>query len=122
MSEEPTERLNNENNFQTQVLAGLAEISSRLTSIEGRLTSLESRMTSLEGRVTALENRISTMDDRLMALEEKVDRRLHETRPIWEAVLSRLDIIESKLDEFAREWFELRARMNRLEQRVPPAA
>jgi len=33
----------------------------------------------------------------MTALEEKVDRRLQETRPIWEQVLSRLDNIETRL-------------------------
>ena len=34
---------------------------------------------------------------RLNALEDKVDRRLQETRPMWEQVLVRLDNVESRL-------------------------
>jgi hypothetical protein len=45
---------------------------------------------SFEERVFA---RFDALDARLASLEEGVDARLHETRPIWEAVLSRLDKI-----------------------------
>jgi tetrahydromethanopterin S-methyltransferase subunit G len=37
------------------------------------------------------------VDARLTRLEERVDRRLMETRPIWEQVLSRLDVIDTRL-------------------------
>jgi predicted nuclease with TOPRIM domain len=39
---------------------------------------------------------IGSLDARLTSLEEKVDRRLQETRPIWEQVLVRLDGVESR--------------------------
>jgi chromosome segregation ATPase len=45
-------------------------------------------------QVLTLLNSINT---RLTALEEKVDRRLQETRPIWEQVLSRLTDVETRL-------------------------
>ena len=41
--------------------------------------------------------RLDTMDERLIALEDRVDRRLQETRPIWEQVLARLDNLESEV-------------------------
>ena len=41
--------------------------------------------------------RFDSMDPRLTALEDKVDRRLQETRPIWEQVLARLDNLESEV-------------------------
>ncbi len=52
--------------------------------------------------------RLDSLDARMTALEEKVDRRLQETRPIWEAVLARLDKIEGRLTA-------LEARMDNLE-------
>jgi chromosome segregation ATPase len=45
-------------------------------------------------QVLALLNSINA---RLTALGEKVDRRLQETRPIWEQVLSRLTDVETRL-------------------------
>ena len=44
--------------------------------------------------------RLDSMDSRLSALEDKVDRRLHDTRPIWEQVLVRLDAVEGQLVSF----------------------
>ena len=41
---------------------------------------------------------LAALNNRLTTLDEKVDARLHETRPIWEAVLSRLDGIEARLE------------------------
>ena len=41
--------------------------------------------------------RLDAMDSRLSALEDKVDRRLQETRPIWEQVLVRLERLEGEM-------------------------
>lgn len=54
---------------------------------------------SFEERVFA---RFDALDARLTTLEERVDARLHETRPIWEAVLSRLDNIDSEMKAINR--------------------
>jgi hypothetical protein len=48
------------------------------------------------GEVLSLLRSVST---RLTALEEKVERRLQDTRPIWEQVLDRLTNVEQKLTE-----------------------
>jgi chromosome segregation ATPase len=50
---------------------------------------------SFEERVFA---RFDSLDGRLTALEEKVDSRLRETRPIWEAVQTRLENMETRLE------------------------
>ena len=52
------------------------------------------RITAFEDKV---ESRFSNVENRLPTLEDKVDRRLQETRPIWEQVLVRLDGVESRL-------------------------
>lgn len=54
---------------------------------------------SFEERVFA---RFDALDARLTSLEERVDARLHETRPIWEAVLGRLDNIEGEMKAINR--------------------
>jgi hypothetical protein len=80
---------------------------------------------SLEG-ATSFERRVlrelAALNQRLVTLEEKVDARLHETRPIWEAVLSRLQIVDSKLDVLGRDLLETRAETELLKKRFPPAA
>ena len=67
MSEEPTQSLPQD---------GVGQILARLDSIDARLGNVESRLTTLE---------------------DKVDRRLKETRPIWEQVITRLDGFENRL-------------------------
>jgi len=41
--------------------------------------------------------RLDSIDKRLATLEERVDRRLQETRPIWEQVLKRMEGVESRM-------------------------
>ena len=40
---------------------------------------------------------LANLNHRLTTLEEKVETRLYDTRPIWEAVLARLDSMETRL-------------------------
>jgi hypothetical protein len=70
MSEENTERFEGGTPFETRVLREFANINQRLNGLDSRLTSLEG----------------------------KVDSRLKETRPIWEAVLLRLDSMDNRLN------------------------
>lgn len=131
MSEDLTQ--NFPNIFQERVLAEFAALNSRLTSFEGRMTSLEDRMTSLEGRLTSVETRLVSLEDRVLStdtrltsLEDKVDARLRETRPVWEGVLQRLTEIEKSLNLLNRQFktmikeeFELRSRVDKLEDSLP---
>src|SRR5882672_4478123 len=86
----------------------LAIILARFESMEGSLRSdlgtLSSRMDSLESRFTALD--------------EKVDRRLMETRPIWQQALARLDSIDTRLDSIDTRLDSIEARLDSLESRV----
>src|SRR5215211_1658680 len=76
----------------TQNLPGgdLREVLTLLRSIDGRLTSVETRLT---------------------ALEDKVERRLQDTRPIWEQVLTRLTAVEERLTK-------VETRLKRVEDEV----
>ena len=40
---------------------------------------------------------LHSIDGRLTGLEDKVDRRLQETRPIWESVLEQLKEVNTRL-------------------------
>lgn len=48
-------------------------------------------------RLDSIDTRLGNVESRLSTLEDKVDRRLQETRPIWEQVLARLDSLESEM-------------------------
>lgn len=51
--------------------------------------------------------RLDSIDAWLSTLEEKVDRRLQETRPIWEQVLKRMEGVESRLGGVESELHDL---------------
>ncbi|HEY0379395.1 MAG TPA: hypothetical protein VGC87_20935 [Pyrinomonadaceae bacterium] len=91
--------------FEERVLREFAALNTRLSSMETRMGSLETRLTSLE---------------------EKVDARLRETRPIWEAVQAQLKEMEKQFINFnrqvkilIRDSFDLRSRVEELEDSQP---
>ena len=94
MSEENTERLEGSTPFEIRVLRELANLNQRFNSLEGRLTGLE----------------------------EKVDSRLQETRPIWEAVLLRLDKIETRLDSMDARLNSVDTRLEKVEDKFDAVA
>ncbi len=87
------------------------------------------RFDGMEARLGRMETRLDGMEVRLTSLEEKVDARLREPRPIWEAMKVQLDRLESKLDVVAADLLETRTdyavlgkRVVRLEERERPPA
>lgn len=62
--------------------------------------------------------RFDSMDARLMALEDKVDRRLQETRPIWEQVLDRLTAVEERLTKVEERLTGVEERLTKVEERL----
>ena len=71
---------------------------------------------------------LASLNNRLTALEETVVARLRDTRPIWEAVLSRLERIDARLERIdekfevvAGELLDMRTDIKTLKRR-PPAA
>ncbi|HEY0169761.1 MAG TPA: hypothetical protein VGB98_01825 [Pyrinomonadaceae bacterium] len=114
MSEEQTGRLNDGGSFESRVLEQLAALREGMNSLGGRLSGLEERF-------SGVETRLSGVEVRLLAVEEKVDARLRETRPIWEAVLSRLEKIGAKMDIFSRDLIDTRTDVEMLKRRLPAA-
>jgi chromosome segregation ATPase len=111
MSEDLTQKLPPQS-FEERVLAEFAAIRQELATQRGMITQLDSRLSGVENRLTTLE--------------EKVDERLRETRPIWEGVLQRLTAIETALDTLNRQFktmirdmFDLRSRIEKLEDSRP---
>jgi hypothetical protein len=62
--------------------------------------------------------RFDSIDRRLTTLEDKVDRRLQETRPIWEQVLAKLDGLETKVDSLETKVDGLEAKVGSIETEV----
>lgn len=61
---------------------------------------------------------VQGIDARLRSLEEKVDARLHETRPVWENVLSKLEDIETRLDRVEGTGLTTRSELRELRREL----
>ena len=59
--------------------------------------SMGSRLGGIEARLGDVEDRLGKVEDRLESLETKVEERLKDTRPIWEAVQTQIAEVESSL-------------------------
>jgi predicted nuclease with TOPRIM domain len=88
--------------------------------------SFEERVLS---ELAAIRGTLSQLDARLTSLEETVDARLHDTRPMWEAVQERLAGVEKELNSnnrhlksFAAEFVFVRNRVEHLENDVEDLA
>ncbi len=103
MSDNPTRETTDSRSFEERVFARFDALDARMGRFESRLDSLETKVDALDSRLSSLENKVDALDGRLTTLEEKVDARLRETRPIWEAVLTRLDGVENRLEGIEKE-------------------
>jgi chromosome segregation ATPase len=154
MSEETTRNLTGARSFEERIFAELstmraemsasrADFTNRFSALETRFDRIETRFDTMETRFDRIETRFDTMDtrlgsvegrlviveERLAALDDKVDARLHETRPIWEGVQTRLNEMAATLNDINRQLktiildsFKLRVRVERLEEGSPSSA
>ncbi|HZH31567.1 MAG TPA: hypothetical protein VEY11_12460 [Pyrinomonadaceae bacterium] len=68
--------------------------------------------------MSTIRNDVAMLGDRLTALEEKVDRRLQETRPMWEGVQAQIRQLDGKFDVVLRDLYELRSDQMFINRRV----
>ncbi len=61
---------------------------------------------------------LRSMDARLTALEDKVERRLQDTRPIWEEVLTRLTAVDERLTKVEERLAAVEERLTKVEERL----
>jgi chromosome segregation ATPase len=101
MSDNPTQEMPDSSSFEERVFA-------RFDALDARIDSFESR---IEAKVDGLGGRLTT-------LEEKVDTRLRETRPIWEAVLTRLTSVEERVGNVETEVRQVRRVMRTMHEDV----
>jgi predicted nucleic acid-binding Zn-ribbon protein len=111
VSEDFTKDLPGASPFEQRVLAELAAIRSEVSEIRTQ-------------QMVMVKN-IVALDQRLTSLEERVDSRLKETRPIWEAVQAQIEKLDEKFNIFIRDLYDVRGdlglhdkRLGVLERRV----
>ncbi len=77
------------------------------TPTTDRLDELITLVHGISNDVNELKTRIGTLEKRLDSLEQKVDERLHDTRPIWEAVQNQIaelrESVQSQITELRSE-------------------
>jgi chromosome segregation ATPase len=71
--------------------------------MESRIESMESRIESMGARIDSIDSRLSGVEDRLGSLEAKVEERLKDTRPMWEAVQTQLAGLRESQDRLRGE-------------------
>lgn len=113
MSEEETKNLSVGESFEKRLFSELAVHGELLKGLALRMSAFEDRLTSVEARITSLE--------------EKVDARLKETRPIWEAVRASVQLLDKKFDLMIKDLYDLRGNfgmheswLRELDRRVNP--
>jgi predicted nucleic acid-binding Zn-ribbon protein len=140
MNEDPTKQLT-ELSFQERVLEEFAGLRGEVRGLRADFNALDNKVTALDNKVTALTDRVDTLawqqtamakniaglDRRLSSLEERVDLRLKETRPIWEAVKTQVEKLDKKFDNMIRDLYDMRAdiglhdkRLTQLERPLTP--
>ena len=82
MNEENTADLTQDEKLDL-ILAEVRDLKVRVTAVEGRLTAVEDRQVALEARQAAFE---ATVGDRLL-----------DTRPLWEVISARTEMIVERV-------------------------
>jgi chromosome segregation ATPase len=97
MSKDLTEKLNG------SIEDKLDRLIAAVQSMDSRLGNVETRLERVETRLVTVETRLETVETRLESLEVKVDERMKETRPMWEALKAQLtELSESQEKGFRR--------------------
>jgi predicted nucleic acid-binding Zn-ribbon protein len=132
VSEDPTKEFPGASPFEKRVLAELGALRGEVVDLRGEVGVLRTEVGVLRTEVTeirtqqiAMAKNIAVLDQRLTSMEERVDNRLKETRPIWEAVRSQIEKLDEKFNLFIRDLYDIRGdislhgkRLDILERRV----
>jgi chromosome segregation ATPase len=122
VNEDPTKELPGATPFEQRVLAEFAALRSEFRAEFG---SLRTEVAEIRAQQVAMARNIALLDQRLTSLEDRVDSRLKETRPIWEAVQAQIEKLDEKFNLFIRDLYDVRGdivlhgkRLGVLERRV----
>ena len=104
---------------------GDAELRGEVAELRGEVAELRGEVAEIRVQQAAMAKNIAVLDHRLTSLEETVDKRLKQTRPIWEAVRAQIEKLDEKFNLFIRDLYDIRGdiglhnkRLGILERRV----
>lgn len=78
------------------------DLTKNLAISDEKLDQILGLVQGLQTQLDAVNKRLDHIEVRQTDLDAKVDARLHETRPIWELVLTRLTSIEERQQSMDR--------------------
>lgn len=110
---------------QSSMRSEITHIRSDVAEMRNDITEIRSEIVEIRKQQAAMAMNIGVLDHRLTSLEERVDARLKETRPIWEAVQEQIQRLAERFDAMILEFYEVRnemkihgRRIGQLERRV----
>jgi len=124
MNEEPTKDLATRA-FQKRVLDEFAAVRAEqaamrkdITEIRADIAEIRTQQGAMAKNIAALDQRVTSVETQLTSLDEKVDRRLQETRPIWEAVKAQIELLDAKFDNFILDLYNIRGELRLHDKRL----
>ena len=117
MSEDLTKELRGGTPFERRMLAEFAALRSEVGSLRSEVAEIRTQQIAMAKNIAALDQSLTSVDGRLTSLEEKVDSRLKETRPIWEAVMAKIEKLDEKFNVFILDLYDIRATLRIHEKR-----
>lgn len=94
------------------------DFAERLRELTSPVYDLEKRMQQIEQQVAATHK----LEEQVAALDLKVDKRLHDTRPIWEGVLAEVKNMKTEMEDqvviLREDVYNLRAKYLDFERRI----
>ena len=103
---------------QAVVRNELSAIRAEQSSMRSEVTEIRSEIVEIRTQQAVMAKNIGALDHRLTSLEERVDSRLKETRPIWEAVQEQLQKLNDKFDILLHEFYDVRAEIKNHGRRI----
>jgi len=110
---------------QAELRNEVGQLREDVGQLRADVADVQRQQAAMAQNIAAIDQRLTSNEARLSSLEDKVDSRLKETRPIWEAVQQQLRKLDKKFDLVIKDLFELRTdvashdkRIGDLEQRI----
>jgi chromosome segregation ATPase len=95
-----------------------AEMRQDIGAMRADIGEIRSQQAAMARNIASLDQRVTALDEPLTSLEQRVDARLQETLPIWEAVQEQLRKISGKFDLVLNDLYEVRLEVRGHERRL----
>ena len=87
------------------------QVRDELAALRTETSTMRHDISEIRAQESAMAENLSRLDERLTSLEERVNERLKEIRPVWEAVQVQIQRLGEKLDGILLDFYELRGEL-----------